>query len=48
MDGTDYEEAIDNASDILLEAMLGDIDALIAEGRGLDLKVKEVVFLLGR
>lgn len=48
MDGTDYEEAIDNASDILLEAMLGDIDALIAEGRGLDLKVKEVVFLPGR
>ncbi len=28
--------------------MLGDIDALIAEGHGVDLKVKEGVFLLGR
>lgn len=48
MDETDYEEAIDNASDILLEAMLEDVDDLIEEGRTLDLKVKKIVFALGR
>lgn len=48
MDDTDHEEVADNASGIVLEAMLRDIDGLVAEGRGLDLKVKEVVLLPGR
>ena len=48
MDGEAYDEAIDNASEILLEAMLGDADELIKEGQQLDIKVKMVVFRVAR
>lgn len=48
MDEEAYDEAIDNASEILVDAMLGDADELIEEGRQLDLKVKRVVFEVAR
>jgi len=48
MDVEDYDEAIENASTLLVDAMLGDIDELIEEGHRLDAKVQTVVFALAR
>ncbi len=42
-----YRDAIADASEILMEAMLDDVDELTAQGRQLDGKVRDVVFRLG-
>lgn len=42
-----YDEAIEDASEILVDAMLGDLDELIDEGRQLDVKVRDVLRLVG-
>lgn len=46
MDGK-YRDAIAEASEVLMEAMLEDDDELVAQGRQLDAKVRNVVFRLG-
>ena len=48
MDGKAYDEAIDNANEILLGAMLGVAEELVEEGRRLDLNLKKVVFEVAR
>jgi hypothetical protein len=47
MDEKRYGKAIENASDILIDAMLEDVDELVEEGRQLDAKVREVLFEVG-
>lgn len=47
MDEKRYGKAIENASDILIDAMLEDVDDLIEEGRQLDARVRDVLFEVG-
>ncbi len=47
MDEKKYGKAIENASEILVDAMLEDLDDLIEEGRQLDAKVRQVLFEVG-
>lgn len=47
-DFKDYDEAIENARNLLVDAMLGDVDELIEEGHRLDAKVKTLVFAVAR
>lgn len=47
MDEKRYGKAIENASEILIDAMLEDVDELVEEGRQLDAKVRKVLFEVG-
>lgn len=42
-----YDEAIENASQVLIDAMLGDIEELVENGRLLDVRVRDVLRRLG-
>ena len=47
MDEERYGKAIENASEILADALLEDVDELVEQGRQLDANVREVLFEVG-